>query len=77
MDTNVLKQDLNKVRFDLKVTNTDSESGCFDLITFQKEINFNESASRYEFGLPFKEYREILSVSYLKTSHANYIITNI
>ena len=27
---NVLKQDLNKVWFDLKETNADSESVCFD-----------------------------------------------
>ena len=27
---NVLKQDLNKVWYDLKETNTDSESDCFD-----------------------------------------------
>ena len=45
---NVLKQDLNKVWFDLKETNTDSESDCFDFKRFQKEnITFNENASHY------------------------------
>ena len=62
---NVLKQDLNKVWFDLKETNTDSESDCFDFKRFQKEnIRFNENASRYEVGLSFKEYQEILSDNY-------------
>ena len=59
---NVLKQDLNKVWFDLKETNADSESVCFDFKKFQKEnITFNETTSCYEVGLPFKEYHEILS----------------
>ena len=58
MDTdNVLKQDLSKVLFDLKEANTDSESDCFDFKIFQKEnITFNKNTSRYEVGLPFKEY---------------------
>ena len=30
METNILKQNLNKVWFDLKETNADSESDCFD-----------------------------------------------
>ena len=38
MDTNnVSKQDLNKVWLDLKETNTESESDCFDFKGFQKE----------------------------------------
>ena len=62
---NVLKQDLNKWWFDLEKTNTDSESDCFDFKRFQLEnITFNENASCYEVGLPFKEYHEILSDSY-------------
>ena len=48
--------------FDLKETNADSESVCFDFKKFQKEnITFNETTSCYEVGLPFKEYHEILS----------------
>ena len=40
---------MNKVWFDLKETNTDSESNCFHFQRFQKEnITFNENASRYE-----------------------------
>ena len=59
MGTNVLKHDLNKVWFDLKETNIDSESDCFDFKRFQKEnITFNENVSRYEVNLPFKEYHE-------------------
>ena len=68
MDTNnVLKQDLNlnKVSFDLKETNTDSESDCFDFKRFQKEnITFNKNTSRYKVGLPFQEYHDILSDNY-------------
>ena len=49
--TNVLKQDLDQVRFDLKETNADSESDCFDFKRLQKEkITFNENTSRYEVG---------------------------
>ena len=37
MDTNnVLKQDLNKVWFDFKETNADSESDCFDFKKLKK-----------------------------------------
>ena len=62
---NVLKQDLNKVLFDLKETNTDSESHYFDFKGFEREnITFNENATRYEVGLSFKEYHEILSDNY-------------
>ena len=62
---NALKQDLNKVRFNLKETNTDSESECFDFNRFRKEnITFNENALRSEVGLPFNEYHEILSDNY-------------
>ena len=45
MDTkNILKQDLNKVWFDLKGANADSEHDCFDFKKFQKEnITFNEN----------------------------------
>ena len=44
MDTNVLKQYLNKVWFDLKETYAYSESNCFDFKIFQKEnITFNEN----------------------------------
>ena len=66
LDTNnVWKQYLNKELFDLKETNTDSESHCFDFKRFKKEnITFNETTSRYEVGLPFKEYHEILSELY-------------
>ena len=66
MDTNnVLKQDLNKALFDLKETNTDSESHYFDFKGFEREnITFNENATRYEVGLSFKEYHEILSDNY-------------
>ena len=43
----------------MKEINTDTESDCFDFKTFQKEnITFNENASRYEVGLPFKEYHK-------------------
>ena len=47
MDTiNVLKQDLNKVWFDLKEANADSESDCFYFKKFQKEhIKFNENTA--------------------------------
>ena len=63
--SNVLKQDLHKGWFDLKETNTDSESDCFDFKRFQKEnTTFNENASSYEVGLLFKEYHEILSDNY-------------
>ena len=49
----------------MKETNTDSESKCFDFKRFSKEnITFNENALRYEVGLPFKEYHEILSDNY-------------
>ena len=42
---NVLKQDLNKVWFDLKETNTDLEGDHFDFKKFQKDnITFNENA---------------------------------
>ena len=34
---NVLKEDFNKLWFDLKETNTHSESDCFDFKRFQKE----------------------------------------
>ena len=66
MDTNnVLKQDLNKVWFDLKEINADSESDCFDFKKFQKEnVTFNQNTSRFEVGLPFKQYHEILSDNY-------------
>ena len=57
---NVLKQDLNKAWFHLKETNTDSESDCLDFKRFGKEnITLNENASRYEVGLPFKQYHGI------------------
>ena len=50
---------------DLKETNADSESDYFDIKNFQKEnITFNENTSRYEVGLSFKEYHEILSDNY-------------
>ena len=66
MDTNnALKQDLNKVWFDLKETNKDSEKDCFYFERFQKDnITFNENTLRYEVCLPFKEYHEILSDNY-------------
>ena len=66
IDTNnVLKHDLNKMWFHLKETNIYSQSDCFDFKRFQKEnITSNKNVSRYEIGLPFKEYHKILSDNY-------------
>ena len=49
----------------MKETYADSEGNCFDLKKIQNEnITFNENASRYDVGLPFKEYHEVLSDNY-------------
>ena len=64
IDTNDgLKQDLNKVWFNSKETNANSEGDCFDFNKFHREnITFNEITSRYEFGLPFQEFVRNVSI---------------
>ena len=75
MDTNVLKQDLNKVWFDLKETKQIQKEKNI----LKHSITFNESASRYEVGLPFNHHHKILNVNYFKgtASNPNYTITNV
>ena len=47
--------------FDLKETNTDLESDCFDSKSFSNEnITLNENVSHYEVSLPFMEYVVII-----------------
>ena len=58
-----LKQDLNKVWFNSKETNANSEGDCFDFNKFHREnITFNEITSCYEFGLPFQEFVRNVSI---------------
>ena len=66
MDTNnVLKEDLNKVWFDLKKQMEIQKVIVLILKKIQKEnITLNENTSCCGVSLPFKEYRETLSDNY-------------
>ena len=56
----------------MKETNADSESNCFDFKKIQNEnITFNENASRYEVGLPFKVYTRFLVIIILIVRNAS------